>query len=106
MTKKSSFSAEMQHPDGRCIRIEAQSYRDVVFQIRFYATIENARLMTRGPIPENFLLLYSAVVTSSLTTETSTLRSVSIVLKNWRRRELPALLKVLVAKLYSQDPEA
>ncbi len=47
------FWAEMQRPDGTQIRVEAWSYRSVLSKIRFFATIENARLRARGPIPEN-----------------------------------------------------
>jgi len=53
MKNDSSFWAEMQHPDGTRICIEARSYRTVVSQIRFFAATQNARLLTRGPIPEN-----------------------------------------------------
>jgi len=45
------FWAEMQRPDGTRLRIEAWSHRSVVSQIRFLATVENMRLLTRGPIP-------------------------------------------------------
>ena len=53
MKNDSCFWAEMQHPDGTRICIEARTYGSVVSQIRFFAAIENARLLTRGPIPGN-----------------------------------------------------
>ena len=53
MKTDSLFWAEMLRPDGTCIRVEARSYRSVVFKIRFLATVENARLRARGPTPEN-----------------------------------------------------
>ena len=53
MTTDSLFWAEMQRPDGTRFRVEARSYRRVVSRIRFFATVENARLLARGPIPEN-----------------------------------------------------
>ena len=53
MSTESLFWAEMERPDGSCIRVEAWSYRSVVSKIRFFATIENARLRARGPVPAN-----------------------------------------------------
>jgi hypothetical protein len=47
----SPFWAELQRPDGTRLRIEARSHRSVVSQIRFVATVENMRLLKRGPIP-------------------------------------------------------
>jgi hypothetical protein len=51
MKTDSPFWAEMQRPDGARLRIEAGSHRSLVFQIRFFATVENMRLLKRGPIP-------------------------------------------------------
>ena len=51
MSTDSLFWADMQRPDGTCIRVEAWSYRSVVSKIRFLATVENARLRARGPVP-------------------------------------------------------
>ena len=53
MKSDSLFWAEMQRTDGTCIRVEAWSYRGVVSKIRFFATVENARLRARGPVPAN-----------------------------------------------------
>ena len=53
MSTASLFWAEMQRPNGTCIRIEAWSYRSIVSKIRFFATVENARLRARGPVPAN-----------------------------------------------------
>src|SRR5712692_2733069 len=53
MTTDSLFWAEIQWPDGTQFRVEARSYRSIVSRIRFFATVENARLLARGPIPEN-----------------------------------------------------
>jgi hypothetical protein len=53
MKTESLFRAEMQRPDGTRIRVEAWSYRTFVSKIRFFATVENARLLAREPIPEN-----------------------------------------------------
>jgi len=53
MSTNSLFWAEMQRPDGTCIRVEAWSYLSVVSKIRFLATVENARLRARGPVPAN-----------------------------------------------------
>ena len=53
MSTASLFWAEMQRPNGTCIRVEAWSYLSVVSKIRFLATVENARLRARGPIPTN-----------------------------------------------------
>lgn len=53
MTTDSLFWAEIQWPDGTRLRVEARSYRSIVSRIRFFATVENARLLARGPIPEN-----------------------------------------------------
>lgn len=53
MSNDSRFWAEMQRPDGTRVRVEAWSYRSVLSQIRYLATLENARLRARGPIPEN-----------------------------------------------------
>jgi len=53
MSTASLFWAEMQRPNGTCIRVEAWSYRSIVSKIRFFATVENARLRARGPVPAN-----------------------------------------------------
>jgi hypothetical protein len=53
MKTESLFRAEMQRSDGTRIRVEAWSYRTFVSKIRFFATVENARLLAREPIPEN-----------------------------------------------------
>lgn len=53
MKSESLFWAEMQRPDGTRIRIETSSHRSLVFEIRYFAAIENARLLTRGPLPQN-----------------------------------------------------
>jgi len=53
MSTDSLFWAEMQRPNGTCIRVEAWSYRSIVSKIRFLATVENARLRARGPVPAN-----------------------------------------------------
>ena len=53
MKTDSLFWAEMQRPDGTCLRVEAWSHRSVVSKIRFLATVENARLRARGPAPAN-----------------------------------------------------
>ena len=47
------FWADVRRPDGKRIRVEARSYRDLVSEIRFLAAVENARLMRRGPIPDD-----------------------------------------------------
>jgi len=53
MSTRSLFWAEMQHPDGTRIRVEAGSHRSVITKIRFFATVENMRLLARGPVPES-----------------------------------------------------
>ena len=53
MSTDSLFWADMQRPDGTCIRVAAWSYRSVVSKIRFLATVENATLRARGPVPAN-----------------------------------------------------
>jgi len=53
MNPESLFWATMQLPDGTCVRVEACSYGGLVFKIRFLATVENARLRARGPVPAN-----------------------------------------------------
>jgi len=53
LSTDSLFWAELQRPDGARIRVEAWSYRSVVSKIRFFATVENATLRARGPVPAN-----------------------------------------------------
>ena len=48
-----AFWADMLRPDGTRVRVEASSYRAVVSKIRFCAAVQSARLLERGPVPDN-----------------------------------------------------
>jgi hypothetical protein len=48
-----AFWADILRPDGSQVRVEAASYRAVVWKIRFCVAVESARLLERGPVPEN-----------------------------------------------------